>query len=129
MHSLESRTFGVNIKNARSIHYHSNTEAIIDTAIAELGLEVRDVRNCLDIVQEIVNFITASPKRLQCIDVAYMYICTGLFTLPSRIDRGLARPFPCLISSCLCKTEGVNPQFVSSLSWFTGEGGAETRRL
>ena len=27
--------------------------------------KVRDVRNCLDTVQEMVNFITASPKRLQ----------------------------------------------------------------
>ena len=28
--------------------------------------KVRDVRNCLDTVQEIVSFITATPKRLQC---------------------------------------------------------------
>ena len=72
VHALEYRIFGVNITNTA---FHSfiiiQTRKLgIDTAIAELGLEVRDVRNCLDMVQEIVNFITASPKCL--VYVAYM---------------------------------------------------------
>ena len=79
----------------------------IDTAIAELDLEVRNVRYCLDMVQEIVNFITASPKRLQCTDVAYMYMHRPFYTAkPVRSWLGTPNHFTVLSQVACVKPRG-----------------------
>ena len=64
--------------------------------------------------QEIVNLITASLKRLQCIDVAYMYMYRPFYTAkPVQSQLGTPCHFT-VLSQVTCKTEGGKPLFVSA---------------